>query len=77
MQHHCLYVFEACRPKLIYVYYNKVPVLSYYPVWNPPTAMYMGICLQSTVEPGYNDMGFYDTSIIASDILKFQLSRHC
>jgi hypothetical protein len=27
----------------------------------------------STVEPGYNDIGLYDTSSIASDILWYEL----
>jgi hypothetical protein len=30
-----------------------------------------------TVEPGYNDIGLYDTSSITSDILWYQLIRHC
>jgi hypothetical protein len=30
-----------------------------------------------TVEPGYNDIGLYDTSPIASDILWYQLIPHC
>jgi len=29
------------------------------------------------VEPGYNDIGLYDTSSIASDILRYQLISHC
>ena len=31
----------------------------------------------NTVEPGYNDNGFYDTPLLASDILWYQLIRHC
>jgi hypothetical protein len=31
----------------------------------------------SRVEPGYNDIGLYDTSPIASDILWYQLIPHC
>jgi hypothetical protein len=31
----------------------------------------------NTVEPVYNDIGSYDTSSIASDILWYQLIRHC
>jgi hypothetical protein len=31
----------------------------------------------NAVEPGYNDIGFYVTSSIASDILWYQLIRHC
>jgi hypothetical protein len=31
----------------------------------------------NTVDPGYNDIGLYDTSFIKSDILWFQLIRHC
>jgi hypothetical protein len=31
----------------------------------------------NTVEPGYNDIGLYDTSPITSDILWYQLIRHC
>jgi hypothetical protein len=30
-----------------------------------------------TVEPGYNDIGLYDTSSITSDILWYQLIPHC
>ena len=30
-----------------------------------------------TVEPAYNDIGLYDTSSIASDILWYQLIPHC
>jgi hypothetical protein len=30
-----------------------------------------------TVEPGYNDIGLYDISSIASDILWDQLTPHC
>ena len=30
-----------------------------------------------TEEPGYNDIGFYDTSPIASDTLRYQLISHC
>jgi hypothetical protein len=33
--------------------------------------------LQNTVEPAYNDIGLYDTSYIASDILWYQLIPHC
>jgi hypothetical protein len=29
------------------------------------------------VEPGYNDIGLYDTSSIASDILSYQLLAQC
>ena len=29
------------------------------------------------VEPSYNDIGFYDTSPITSDILRYQLIPHC
>ena len=32
---------------------------------------------QNTVEPGYNDIGLYDTSPITSDILWYQLIPHC
>jgi hypothetical protein len=31
----------------------------------------------NTGEPGYNDVGLWDTSPIASDILWSQLIRHC
>jgi hypothetical protein len=31
------------------------------------------LALISTVEPGYNDIGLYDTSPIASDVLWYQL----
>jgi hypothetical protein len=31
----------------------------------------------TTVEPGYNDIGLYETSPITSDILWYQLIRHC
>jgi hypothetical protein len=30
-----------------------------------------------TVEPGYNDIGPYNTSLIASNILWYQLIPHC
>jgi hypothetical protein len=30
-----------------------------------------------TVEPGYNDIGLYDISPVESDILWYQLIRHC
>jgi hypothetical protein len=30
------------------------------------------ILIYNTVEPGYNDIGLYDTSSIASDILWYQ-----
>jgi hypothetical protein len=30
-----------------------------------------------TVELGYNDIGLYDTSPTTSDILWYQLIRHC
>jgi hypothetical protein len=30
-----------------------------------------------TIELGYNDIGLYDTSFIASDILWYQLIPHC
>jgi hypothetical protein len=33
--------------------------------------------LTNTVEPGYNDIGLYDTSLIASDVLWCQLILHC
>jgi hypothetical protein len=32
---------------------------------------------QITVEPGYNDISFSDTSSITSDILRYQLIPHC
>jgi hypothetical protein len=32
---------------------------------------------KDTVEPGYNDIGLYGTSPIASDILRYQLVPHC
>jgi len=31
----------------------------------------------STVEPAYNDIGLCDTSLIASDILWYQLGSQC
>jgi hypothetical protein len=31
----------------------------------------------NTIEPGYNNIGLYDTSPIVSDILWYQLIRHC
>ena len=37
--------------------------------------LYSGVV--STVEPGYNDIGLYDTSFIASDILRYKLIPHC
>ena len=33
--------------------------------------------LINTVERGYNDVGLYDTSSITSDIMCYQLIRHC
>ena len=33
--------------------------------------------MQSTVEPGYNDVGLYDTWHIALDILCYKLIPHC
>jgi hypothetical protein len=33
--------------------------------------------VKNTVEPGYNDIGLYDTSPIASDIVWYQLIPHC
>jgi len=33
--------------------------------------------LAATDEPGYNDIGLYDTSSIPSDILWYQLIPHC
>jgi len=32
---------------------------------------------ENTVERGYNDIGLYDTSSIAPDILRYQSFRHC
>jgi hypothetical protein len=32
--------------------------------------------IQSSVEPGYNDIGLYDISRIESDILWYQLIPH-
>jgi hypothetical protein len=34
------------------------------------------IYIRNTVEPGYNDIGLYDTLYIASDILWYRLIRH-
>jgi hypothetical protein len=31
----------------------------------------------NTAEPGYNDNGLYDTSPITSELLWYQLIRHC
>jgi hypothetical protein len=31
----------------------------------------------NAVEPGYNDIGLHDTTLIESDILWYQLIRHC
>ena len=36
-----------------------------------------GYKIQTTVEPGYNDIGLSDTSSITSDILWYQLIPHC
>jgi len=33
--------------------------------------------MSNTVEPGYNDIGLYDTSSITSDILWHQLIPYC
>jgi len=39
------------------------------------------VCVKMTavyaVGPGYNDIGLYDTSYIASNILPYQLIPHC
>ena len=38
------------------------------------------ICMSviyTTVKPGYNDFGLYDTSPKKSDMLWYQLIRHC
>ena len=32
---------------------------------------------QNTVNPGYNDIGLYDTPSIESDTLQYQLTPHC
>jgi hypothetical protein len=32
---------------------------------------------KTTVEPGYNDIGVYDSSPVVSDILWYQLIPHC
>jgi hypothetical protein len=31
----------------------------------------------NTLEPGYNDIGLYDTSSIASDMMWYQLIPYC
>ena len=33
--------------------------------------------IHNTVEPGYNDIGLYDTPYIALDILWYQLITRC
>jgi hypothetical protein len=39
---------------------------------------YVYICVYvHTVEPGYNDIGVYDTSSIPADILRYQLIPRC
>jgi hypothetical protein len=35
------------------------------------------LLMPSTVEPGYNNIGLYDTSSITSNILWYQLITHC
>jgi hypothetical protein len=37
----------------------------------------MNKMIQYTVDPGYNDIGLYDISSIASDILWYQLIPRC
>jgi hypothetical protein len=39
--------------------------------------MDVGTEFLSTVEPGYNDIGLCSTLSVASDILWYQLIRHC
>jgi hypothetical protein len=46
-------------------------ILSYYPFTN-----WRYLIVLITVEPGYNDMGLYDTSSIAPDDLRYQLIPH-
>jgi hypothetical protein len=40
----------------------------------PPIRLWPSVC---TVEPGYDDIGLYDTSPVAPDILWYQLIPHC
>ena len=42
-----------------------------------PRGMFYLTMLSITVEPGYNDIGLYDTSSIPPDILWYQLIPHC
>jgi hypothetical protein len=56
--------FKFWRSKIIFCLYGYVKVYSKHA--NP-----------FTDEPGYNDIGLYDISPIASDILSYQLIPHC
>jgi hypothetical protein len=40
-------------------------------------SLFIVVFMAYTVEPGYNDTGLYDTSPIETDILWYQLLRHC
>ena len=40
-------------------------------------AVYPMSFLSHALEPGYNDIGLYDTSSITSDMLCYQFIRHC
>jgi hypothetical protein len=42
-----------------------------------PTFAARTVTFPNTVQPGYNDIGLYDTSLIAPDILWYQLIPHC
>jgi hypothetical protein len=42
-----------------------------------PMHWYKILNFKNTVEPGYNDIGLYDTSPIASDFLPYQLIPYC
>jgi hypothetical protein len=37
----------------------------------------VGAIYKYTIKPGYNDIGLCDISLIESDILWYQLIRHC
>jgi hypothetical protein len=53
------------------------------PPWDPVESYpntpctFRWLIIVNTVEPGYNDIGLYDTSPIASDILWYQLIPRC
>jgi len=55
----------------MFTYFGIKPFLRHF--W----LMYMLALQFSTIEPGYYDIGVYNTSSITSDILWYQLILHC